>query len=62
MDDKTIISIVGITAIVFLEGCALLYGIDGIMLTATVGTIATIIGYTFGRTNAVKDESTQTTK
>lgn len=49
MQDKTIITITGIIAIVFLEGFALLQGIDGILLTAVVGTITTIIGYSYGQ-------------
>lgn len=53
MKDKTMITIIGILSIVILESVALFNGIDGIMLTATIGTIATIVGYNYGKS---KDE------
>ena len=49
MKDKTIITLVGIISIVILESVALFNGIDGIMLTATIGAITTIVGYNYGK-------------
>jgi len=49
LEDKTILLITGIISITLLEAAALSQGINGIVLTASIGTIATIIGYGFGK-------------
>ena len=48
VQDKTIITVSGILGIVILEGFAFMNGINGIMLTATISSLATIIGYSYG--------------
>jgi hypothetical protein len=49
MKEHTIISLAAISGIVILEICALLNGIDGIVLTATVASIAAIGGHSVGK-------------
>lgn len=44
-----IVLIFGITGIVILEALAMYLGMDGQLLSAAIGAIATIVGYTFGR-------------
>lgn len=48
VSDKTLITVSGIFAIVIIEAMALYQGINGIMVTATIGTLATILGYSYG--------------
>ena len=45
MNDKTAIKITAIGAIAFLEGIALLKGIDGVILSMVIATISGIAGY-----------------
>lgn len=61
MQDKTIISIAAIVSILFLEGIALLSGINGIVLTASVSAITAIAGYNYGK-GAIKTPEYKTTK
>lgn len=46
--NKTMITVSGILCITLLEIAAIFKGIDGILLTAVIGTIATIVGYAYG--------------
>jgi len=52
MDENSsdnIVLVFGITGIVILESVAMLSGIDGQLLSAAIGAICTIVGYTFGK-------------
>ena len=49
MKDKIIISLTAIIAISAMEMIALYQGINGILLTGVIGTIAGLAGYTFGK-------------
>jgi len=52
--DKTLITIVALCAITAIECFALSKGIDGKVLTATVGTLAMIVGYNFPSKEKIK--------
>jgi anthranilate phosphoribosyltransferase len=54
MDNKTTIGIVGIVSLTAVEICALMKGYDGTFLTATIGTIAAIVGGIVGFKVAIK--------
>jgi len=54
MNDKTIITIVAVGAITALEVLALNMGINGTVLTASVGALALIVGYNFPTKGKIK--------
>ena len=54
MNDKTIITIVAVGAISAIECFALSMGINGTVLTASVGTLALIVGYNFPGKEKIK--------
>lgn len=54
--DKNTVVCVGIVCLAGIGATALLNGIDGTILTAISGTIGTIIGYMFGKS---QNESVQ---
>jgi len=54
MEDSTIITLAAVAAITVIEICAMAYlGIDGVLLGATVGALAGLGGYRFGKTTHI---------
>jgi len=52
VEDKTIVSLVVIVGIIFLETINIIFlGIDGSVLAGIVGSLCLIVGYFFGHKN-----------
>lgn len=50
MQDKTIVSLVVVVGIIFLEALNIVYlGVDGSILSGIVGSLCLIVGYFFGK-------------
>ena len=54
MNDKTIITISAVACISMIEIVALSQGINGTVLTASIGTLALIVGYNFPGKEKIK--------
>ena len=47
MKDTTVVAVAAITALTFLEGTALMCGIDGQILSTVIGVLGVIAGYAY---------------
>ena len=57
LDARDMIAIIGIVAILILDGIALLNGLDGAMFGAAMASIGAIIGYFFKKANGKNGQS-----